>query len=135
MIVPRLIYVDRPWAWFTTREDWQHQWGDDWDDAPYNCNAGDPYEWRTFREVPEYTLSKIAFDCELETPAEREYNSRYSVQMINSGMIAWLATYEGSSLMYKQDGAIHAGVTTKEFAMLIHRAGGTAYYPRLQPVA
>lgn len=42
---PVLCYVCGPWAYFTTRP-LADQWGDDWDDAPYEHNAGTPYEWR-----------------------------------------------------------------------------------------
>ena len=37
-----LCYVDSPWAYFTTRP-LEKQWGDDWNDAPYEHNAGTPY--------------------------------------------------------------------------------------------
>ena len=40
---PILCYVDEPWAYFTT-QDLDKQWGDDWNDAPYEHNAGTPYE-------------------------------------------------------------------------------------------
>lgn len=38
-----LCYVDGPWAYFTTQP-LAKQWGDDWNDAPYEHNAGEPYE-------------------------------------------------------------------------------------------
>ena len=38
----KLCYVDGPWAYFTT-QDLKRQWGDDWNDAPYERNAGTPY--------------------------------------------------------------------------------------------
>lgn len=37
-----LCYVDGNKAWFTTKP-LAEQWGDDWDDAPYEHNAGQPY--------------------------------------------------------------------------------------------
>jgi len=40
--VYRLCYVDLPWVYFTT-QDLDKQWGDDWDDAPYEHNAEEPY--------------------------------------------------------------------------------------------
>jgi len=43
VVIPRLCYVERQWAYFTTRPI-AEQWGDDWDDAPYEHNAGEPYE-------------------------------------------------------------------------------------------
>lgn len=36
-----LCYVDGNKAWFT--DNWEHIWGDDWNDAPYEYNAGNPY--------------------------------------------------------------------------------------------
>lgn len=39
---PILCYIDGPWAYFTT-QNLHKQWGDDWDDRPYECNAGSPY--------------------------------------------------------------------------------------------
>lgn len=45
---PRLCYVDgldTLTAFFTTRP-LAEQWGDDWNDAPYEHNAGRPYRWR-----------------------------------------------------------------------------------------
>lgn len=46
----RLCYVDKERdgatiAYFTTQP-LAEAWGDDWDDAPYEHNAGTPYEWR-----------------------------------------------------------------------------------------
>ena len=38
----KLCYVDQSWAFFTTKS-LSDQWGDDWDDAPYEHNAGYPY--------------------------------------------------------------------------------------------
>ncbi len=38
----RLCYVEGSWAYFTTQE-LKNQWGDDWNDTPYEHNAGDPY--------------------------------------------------------------------------------------------
>lgn len=43
VVIHRLCYIDGPWAYFTTQPV-AEQWGDDWDDAPYEHNAGDPYE-------------------------------------------------------------------------------------------
>lgn len=39
---PVLCYVDEPWAYFTTQK-LEDQWGDDWEDSPYEHNAGKPY--------------------------------------------------------------------------------------------
>lgn len=62
-------------------------WGDDWDDAPYEHNAGEPY----IRNEEDWTIVKV--DEELvEQPYqyERKLNSSYSVEYINTGDVPWL---------------------------------------------
>ena len=89
-----LCYVEDNWAYFTTRG-LSKQWGDDWDDAPYEHNAGTPYEWNErwgAFGVPFYHIVKVAFDGPFERPCDPHLNSPYSVQRINSGAIAWLTT-------------------------------------------
>lgn len=97
------------YLYFTDNMD--EQWGDDWDDAPYEYNAGAPYENRTnviiipicieyFKlertvevennwddlEVacPLYNNIEVRFPCDGFT------NSPYSIDMINTGAIPWL---------------------------------------------
>jgi hypothetical protein len=122
----KLCYVDDNFAWFTTAP-LDKQWGDDWNDAPYEHNAGAPYEWAEHRDMPEYKLTKLAFYHEYaETPADiAGCNSRYSVQAINSGAIAWLAINR-----YGKDvRAIHAGCTPEEFTNIIKETGGEVFAP------
>ena len=54
----RLVYVDGPWASFAANP--AEAWGDDWDDAPHDCNAGVP----SARACGPYI--KVAYDGELE---------------------------------------------------------------------
>jgi len=56
-----LCYVSPPWAWFTSLPV-EEQWGDDWDDAPYQHNAGRPYS------EEGVTLEKVGFDGPLFAP-------------------------------------------------------------------
>ncbi len=109
-----LCYVKPPWAYFTDKP-LDKQWGDDWDDFPYDCNGGEPYD---------YPL-RVAYDCELETPAEKGgINVPWSVQQINSGVIAWLATP-----CWRKDKpvVIMAGATLPEFCQKVKEAGGNVY--------
>ncbi len=119
----RLCYVDRQWAWFTSQPITE-QWGDDWNDAPYEHNAGDPYYWREGDKKPQYELVKLAYECDLQTPAQLAWsgNSAYSVEMINAGSAAWLAPDR-----WMQGEPIPAGVTIDEFRQLIWNAGGQVY--------
>ena len=43
----KLCYIDGAWAYFTTQA-LADVIGDDWNDAPYECNAGAPYEWGAY---------------------------------------------------------------------------------------
>lgn len=125
MEVYKLCYVEDCWAWFTT-QDLDKQWGDDWNDAPYEHNAGNPYSYSDYDKQkgrPEWKLMKLAFDAPMETPAQRMVygNSRYSVEQINRGDVAWLRPTE------KEGKPIHAGCTPEEFKELIRLVGGTVY--------
>lgn len=128
-----LCYVDGRIAYFTNCP-LDKQWGDDWNDAPYEHNAGSPYEWIPWRlekeGVPEYTIVTVMFECaNLKTPAERAYNgnSAYSVEAINRGDVAWL-----SASPDKKFRPVPAGVTVAQFKRLIWAADGDIY-ERVEP--
>lgn len=112
----RLCYVNENIAWFTTAA-LEDQWGDDWNDVPMECNAGVPYEWQVYRNVPPYKLMRLAFFC-----PELDMLYDVSVQQINQGLHTWLFTYD-----YKV--AIPAGVTPEEFKRLVREAGGEVFVP------
>lgn len=90
MSEPMLCYVEDHTAYFTTQE-LSEQWGDDWDDAPYEHNAGRPYAPYVERDynddgTPKWEIHEVMFRSVLETPAERAGgNSAYSVRDINDG--------------------------------------------------
>lgn len=127
----RLCYVKPPWAFFTSA-DLKDQWGDDWNDAPYEHNAGPPYYWYSERKCPHYEIRKLAYYGGLNTPADFACgNSPYSVEQINAGAVAWLATdkwHEGPAV------SIPAGVTIDDFVRLVERAGGEVFV-KLERVA
>jgi len=124
---PRLCYVSGPWAFLTTCPI-DKQWGDDWDDAPYEHNAGEPYGWREeYRErgIEPYEITRVSWIGELETPADiAGLNSSYSVQQINAGAVAWLTTARWSTVPQV---VIPAGTTLDDFIRLVERAGGEVY--------
>jgi len=119
LVSGQLCYIEDAWAYFTTQE-LEKQWGDDWNDAPYEHNAGTPYTEEGFK------ITRVAFDGEFEQPKDGHFNSPYSVEMINKKACAWLRT---SSWKEKQD-AICAGATFEEFEMFIKRNGGQVYLSR-----
>ena len=135
----RLCYIDGPWAYFTT-QDLESQWGDDWNDAPYEHNAGTPYEWREERydlderrmvpnREPRWEIVRVAFDAAgLETPAELYGpNSPYSVEQINAQAHAWLTEPGYGTRPRVFTPVVWAGCTLTEFIELIESARGSVY--------
>ena len=119
---PLLCYVDEQWAYFTTQPISQ-QWGDDWDDVPYEHNAGTPYDYSDHDKAKgrkPFAITKVAYDGDFDTPC----SNQYSVEMINAGTVAWLRTsqWRTGKLI-----AIHAGTTLERFCELIREGGGNVY--------
>lgn len=113
---PVLVYVDPSAeadlgvAWFCADPG---VWGDDWDDAPWEHNAGRPYSW---------DARVIWYEGSWERPGQHELNSRWSVTDINAGAAPWLVTrWAGED--GRQTFAIPAGVTVEEFCQTMQRAG------------
>jgi hypothetical protein len=120
----RLCYVEEPWAYFTTQE-LSKQWGDDWDDRPYEHNAGAPYKWHDGRDGEPWEIVKVAWYADLITPCEGHVNSPYSVQDINQGAVPWLRTPSYSSRKVQVE--IYAGTTLDEFIRVVESVGGEVY--------
>ncbi len=119
-----LCYIEGDcWAFFTTRA-LEEQTGDDWDDAPYDCNAGSPRE--PYENEGSWEIVHVAFESDYHgTPAQQgELNCPWSVHRINRGDIAWLIPYKWAEPNVKP---IHAGVTLSEFKRLIREAGGKVF--------
>lgn len=117
----KLCYVDGGTAWFTTAP-LDKQWGDDWNDAPYEHNAGSPYAYHDYMKehgTQPYELCTILYRG-LSTPADLAWsgNSPYSVEQINTGITPWLS----------ENGVhIFAGASIEEFKQKVRAAGGTVY--------
>lgn len=89
----KLCYVeDDTWGtyklWFS-KNDLTLVWGDDWNDAPYEHNAGAPY-----REGNHYVKIIIEVDNDfLKTPRYGYHNSPFTIEDINNRkQIPWLRT-------------------------------------------
>lgn len=110
----KLCYVDGNFAYFTSQT-LENQWGDDWDDNPYEHNAGVPYG----PGKGEYwEIKKVAFDGGFNLPHELGYC--VSVERINRGEVAWLI---GNKV------CISAGTTLADFIRLVNEEGGDVYMP------
>ena len=124
----KLCYIENNKAWFT-KLNLPDQYGDDWNDAPYEHNAGRPYDHRyegnTSIEDPDQ-LFILYYDGPLCAPSEGVINSRYSIDDINNKQVPWLT----QELWGNEPGPpimIWAGVSVPEFCSLVERAGGTIY--------
>lgn len=116
----KLCYVDQYKVLYFT-DNFERQWGDDWDDAPYHCNASEPYAYVENYEHNDNSghIRYMAFYpvTEVVTPAEIDYyNCHYSVKDINSGAVAWL--YDRSS-----HSSIHGGATMEQVTEWFKRIG------------
>lgn len=102
----RLCYYDDPWLYFSP--DFKNQWGDDWDDFPYQHNAGKPYG--------DYVKIAICSnDVWLISPADKygEFAEDYSVKEINEDNIPWLRSYPDNK-KDKEENCLFPGATLNE---------------------
>lgn len=124
---PILCYIENKWAYFTT-QNLKEQWGDDWNDAPYEHNAGTPYEYGIHdknKNKEFWEIIKVAFDVDgYIEPCEEHCNSPFSVQDINRGDIAWLRPKYCSNENAKP---IYAGTALSEFIKIIKESDGNIY--------
>ena len=72
------------------------QWGDDWDDAPYEYNAGTPYDdilvdkERTEIEILQVPFAVKSYNFSLPDDLAYGGNSPFAVADINHGAVAWI---------------------------------------------
>ena len=125
---PVLCYVDAGVAWFTTQS-LSKQWGDDWNDAPYQHNAGDPYPWSErydgAKGVARWDLYTVLFAC----PSTRQPCGfgNHTVEEINRGRtMPWVM---GNGV------ALFAGTPVSEFVRVIRAAGGSVTEPKREGVS
>ena len=113
MVEYKLCYVRDNIMYFT--DDFENVHGDDFNDAPYECNAGTPYSWSKYltdEENKEYGHTHLRYlgfyseDVWIKEPCDYGYNSYFSVEDINKGAVAWLYCEEAGGLM--------AGATIEE---------------------
>ena len=94
--------------------------GSDWDDRPYDCNAGRPYTSTN----PKDEIIEVVFQSSYDTPADlANCNSNYSVDMINKGFTPWLLARYGDT----QASPIFAGISIEDFIKKIKKVHGKVY--------
>lgn len=122
------------YAYFTPIE-LDKQWGDDWNDAPYEYNAEIPYDdviletkecdgLKIATKIDHYDIIQIPFAVKSynwKLPRDYSYggNSPFSVDMINSGAVAWI--YDSADGKMEHMTSIQAGCTIYEFIQKLKR--------------
>ena len=130
----RLCYIDSHdgGAWFTSC-DLDKQWGDDWNDAPYEHNAGEPYRdhypVESEKKRVSHRLFKVYWESkDYKTPKDGFLNSPWSVERINAQLLPWLIPVDGAGAHVKP---VVAGTTLREFLKFVEESeGGIVFIPR-----
>lgn len=129
----KLCYIDQNKAFFTTQA-LSKQSGDDWNDIPYEHNAGYPYEWHEEhdKEVKPWSIATLYFEVnDPMTPCSCIQNSKFSVDMINSKkLIPWLTIKKNYS--DEQGIEIWAGTRYLDFVYAIQDNGGKVWVDPIQ---
>lgn len=96
----KLCYVEQlTWgmaALYYMDKDAKDVWGDDWDDIPYEHNAGEPYV--RDGDTLEKIIVEVPYESTMVLPCDGYLNSPYSVEMINTGQIPWIKFIDGNHL-------------------------------------
>jgi hypothetical protein len=122
----KLCYVRGDNAYFTTAS-LEEQWGDDWDDAPYEHNAGRPYEYEDYRDCEPYEILHLKFELAFsQEPWSGYNNSPYAVEDINNGDTFWLSVYNEPDELY-------ANASPSEFIDFVRRHDGMVFKPMPSP--
>lgn len=117
-------WYDEDLVLYFTERNVEDQSGDDWNDIPYEHNAGLPYTEDTSIELgvengrgiyPKIDIIKVILSisdyCDLITPCSGVDNSKYSVKDINSKLIPWIVIKDPNEIKI----SIYAGTTLKQF--------------------
>lgn len=151
----KLCFIENGVAFFTTK-DVTEQWGDDWNDAPYEYNAGSPYSPIIFSFIggekklreedwnadgtPKYQLLQLNFmkekfhtssQYDIYEPCDGHSNSPYSVEDINVGRVPWLMVEKlcENGRDFETQGQLFAGATVAEFVEFIEQYDGVVLVP------
>lgn len=100
------------------------QWGDDWDDTPYEYNAEIPYDdyYDENDERVEIEIVKVPFYIPYDSGWNIRFpkdwggdSSFFCVRDINAGAVAWIFYAGDKCKTFKGSAAIHAGCNPEEF--------------------
>ena len=107
------------------------QWGDDWDDAPFEHNAGSPYaNHDEGGERVKHDVFSVFIAGGFDYPDSYQLNSAYSVEQINDKEVAWMKT-DRHNVKWQgcENVEVWAGATFAEFLDYVRRAKAVIYFP------
>lgn len=136
---PNPFYKKRQYEYFAyfTSCSINDQWGDDWDDSPYQDNAGEPYDDihdnSIFESISKYTVSyQNDYDVLRVRFVIKSYFCKFALDFanlsvidINKGAAAWI--FEPGNSNQLKSIAIYGGCTAEEFIKNIDIIA--TYYP------
>lgn len=120
----KLCFVKCGWAYFTSIPV-TDQWGDDWDNAPYEYNAGLPTIARKGKHK-DHRIVKVAFESDHVDPSCPEDDKTWSAEMINKGEVPWLRSPSWLDVKLTE---VSAGTTLVDFIKIVKDSGGEVYLP------
>ena len=99
-------------------------YGDDWNDAPYEHNAGEPYGFK-------FPYFKVYFSAGLIDQTYMQTNSRYSVNDLNDRDCKhyWLRTDPCNVYINRFSIEIYTGILFSAFVRLVELVGGEIMLP------
>lgn len=118
----KLCYMTEDKAYFT-RKELEKQWGKDWNVAPYEHYAGEPYSDKKDDifivgiDVGDHFPGPIL-------PNHFHYNSPYSVESINSGLMPWLTFYNLHGDGRVSTCNLYAGISLGDFEKKVRKNNG-----------
>ena len=126
MMSRQLCFVENGWAWFTP--DLEKETGNDWNDAPYQVHAGEPFGMAHLSGESN-PLTRVAFHAPcIEEACE---SGSFSVDQINNihdklpARVPWIKRTSNVS----GDQRIYAGATLAEFLdVFVGEIGGKVYF-------
>lgn len=111
LLEKKLCLVKENRAYFV--EDFENVTGDDWNDIPYQCNAGNPYK--------EFDATVVYFDGDFTTPADMSGMFITSAGIINS------LEYSIPWIYHDPQHMLLPGATLKEFIEFVKSFDGKVF--------
>lgn len=142
----RTLDSDNAHVLFFTPFDARNVTGDDWDDKPYEHNASEPYYARlgsykdvhskketgaVMEDVEDKMVKVLIYGYEtvvLISPCSYVFNSDYSVEDINNGIVPWIVAKWSENETLREE-TIMANAT---YAEVVEKLSNVVYLPKAQ---